>query len=393
MQLVLRDFNEWDTLLPLTYTRSVADIRIGILTLKDKWEKRLQSPAAVLTRDYLQEKYPVLANASDTLVINAAVLPTPEYTAAILALKPSEALYYRELPVAFRTAGSPAADEYTAFHIRHIDSPIRHIRYPWDIFAYNAEELSADFELLTRHKESQSLSDSNRVIGDPEKVFLAPGAKVEASVLTTSAGPIYLAADSEVMEGCLIRGGLALGEGAQLKMGTRIYGATTIGPQCRVGGEVSNSVIFGYSNKAHDGFLGNSVIGEWCNLGADTNNSNLKNNYGIVRVWSECEERYIPTGLQFCGLIMGDHSKSGINTMFNTGTVAGVYANIFGGGFPDKFIPSFSWGGASGLETFELEKAAEVAERVMARRKIPFSAHDRRIMRHIFKLTSRFREK
>jgi UDP-N-acetylglucosamine diphosphorylase/glucosamine-1-phosphate N-acetyltransferase len=228
-------------------------------------------------------------------------------------------------------------------------------------------------------------------LGDPSLLFLEPGAKAQASIFNTQTGPIYLGKDSEVMEGCLVRGGLALCEGAGLKMGAKIYGPTTIGPHAKVGGEVNNSVILGYSNKGHEGFLGNSVLGEWCNLGADTNNSNLKNTYDAVDIWDYAQGRYRSTGLQFCGLFMGDHAKTGINTMLNTGTVVGVAANVFGGGFPPKFIPDFSWGGAEGLTTHRLDKALQTAKAVMARRNTPLTEAAAQLLQAVFQQTKAYR--
>jgi UDP-N-acetylglucosamine diphosphorylase/glucosamine-1-phosphate N-acetyltransferase len=267
--------------------------------------------------------------------------------------------------------------------------PIIKISYPWDIFSNNEKAIASDFELITKGRTSANLSNTNRYIGN--NIFIEEGAKVEFSILNATTGPIYIGKDAEIMEGAIVRGPLALCEHAALKMGAKIYGATTIGPHSKMGGEISNSVIFGYSNKAHDGFLGNSVLGEWCNLGADTNNSNLKNNYALVKVWNYPQERFINTNLQFCGLIMGDHSKSGINTMFNTGTVVGVSANIFGDGFPRNFIPSFSWGGAQGFTVFTINKAFEVASQVMKRRNIDFSDDDKAILTHIFEVTEKYR--
>ena len=257
----------------------------------------------------------------------------------------------------------------------------------WDIFSKNGDAIKADFDLITRGRTSQPLSTSNTVIGDAKQIFLEEGAIVEASILNTNTGPIYIDKDAEIMEGSVVRGPFSLGEHAALKLSTKIYGPTTVGPHSKVGGEVNNSVIFAYSNKGHDGFLGNSVIGEWCNLGADTNNSNLKNNYGNVKLYNYSQKKMIDTGLQFCGLIMGDHSKCGINTMFNTGTVVGVGANIFGGGFPPTHIPSFSWGGADGMEEYKFDKMIETASRVYARRNLTVNAVEKDILEKIFKNT------
>jgi UDP-N-acetylglucosamine diphosphorylase/glucosamine-1-phosphate N-acetyltransferase len=244
---------------------------------------------------------------------------------------------------------------------------------------------------LTKGRKSQPLNNSCRNIGKG-KIFIEEGASANDTTFNTTTGCIYIGKDAEVMEGSVVRGPFALCEHSVLKMSSKIYGATTIGPHSKVGGEVNNSVVFGYSNKAHDGFLGNSVIGEWCNLGADTNNSNLKNNYANVKLWNYSGENFIDTGLQFCGLIMGDHSKCGINTMFNTGTVAGVSSNIFGSGFPRNFIPSFSWGGAQGFTTYRFEHAIETAQLVMQRRNTELTDNDKDILKYIFDNDEKFRK-
>lgn len=389
MKIFLTDQQEWNSLLPLTYTRSVADVRVGILTIREKWERRSGLETAVLSGNYLSSKYDSPSYQGDYMLINSSVLASPELFNAISELKKGEELSGEYGFIALKSEGNPLQPEGEFSKVKYRGKEIR-IRYPWDIFSFNKVALEEDFELLTKGRTSQQIASSNTIIGEG-RIFLEEGAKAEASIINTQDGPVYLAKGAEIMEGCMVRGGLALGEGAALKMGTKIYGATTIGPHSKVGGEVNNSVIFGYSNKAHDGFLGNSVIGEWCNLGADTNNSNLKNNYGMVKVFSEEKVAYVSTGLQFCGLIMADHSKCGINTMLNTGTVVGVNANVFGGGFPPKHIPSFSWGGAEGFITFDIEKSFEVSERVMSRRGLPFTDTDREIMRHIFNLSAKFR--
>ncbi|MFZ5554109.1 MAG: GlmU family protein [Bacteroidota bacterium] len=390
MNFILYDHSEWQQLLPLTYTRSVADIRVGILTIREKWENYLGHPVRIYCNGYLSGKYGY-AGKGDWVIINSSVLPDAEIAAQLNTFENGMSISGNSSWVASCFSGDindfiPSSDGTS-----HMAVGMKKISRPWDIFRMNGEEMKKDFELLTKGKISQKISDSNKIVGT-HPVFLEEGAKCEASVINTTDGPVYIGKNAEIMEGSLIRGPLALCEGAQLKMGTKIYGPTTIGPHCKVGGEVNNSVIFGYSNKAHDGFLGNSVIGEWCNLGADTNNSNLKNNYGNVEMWNDAEGDYIPTGLQFCGLIMGDHSKCGINTMFNTGTTAGVNANIFGGGFPKKNIPSFAWGGPEGLTEYDLDKAIETAGRVMARRNMTLSDGDKEIFRQIFNITKKFRK-
>lgn len=374
MNYVLFDDAGWSDLLPLTFTRPACEIRIGILTIREKWERRLKTTAFYKTQDYLQDKFTFRINESHpTIYINGRVCPDDACAAEVKKLKPGEALFSGETLVAYCEKMS-----------RKIASKgkITLVSFPWDIFRNNAIELANDFILITKGRKTKTLSRSNKTLGKG-RIFLETGASVACAILNTQNGPVYIGKDAVVMEGCMIRGGFSLGEHSELKMGAKIYGPTTIGPHCKVGGEVNNSVIFGYSNKAHDGFLGNSVLGEWCNLGADTNNSNLKNNYGEVKAWSYTQQKMIGTGLQFCGLVMGDHSKAGINTMFNTGTVVGVNANIFGGGFPPAHLPSFSWGGSDQLGKYEFNKAMEVAARVMERRNMPLTGADKRILKHI----------
>lgn len=382
MEYILKDFSEWSSLRPLTLTRSVADIRIGILTIREKWNLHLSASTSVSTEDYLQKLYYPVTKGPAT-ILRSSILPDKNLVKAIRSMNSMTALWKGDLLLAMKAESDVVNCDPTTLSRIEYSSEIHSLSFPWDIFSLNKTALELDFDLLTEGKKSQPLSDSNKITGNG-KIFLEEGAKCEASYLNATDGPIYLSKNSEVMEGSMIRGPFALGNDSQLKMGTKIYGATTIGPHCKVGGEISNSVIFGFTNKAHDGFLGNSVLGEWCNLGADTNNSNLKNNYGIVKAWSYEKKDYASTGLQFCGLIMGDHSKSGINTMFNTGTVVGVSSNIFGGGFPDKFIPSFSWGGADGFTTFEWEKALDVFERVMERRKLKLSPEMKTVLYHLY---------
>lgn len=378
-------------LLPLTFTRPVADIRIGILTIREKWERYTGNRPSSKTQTYLSSKFPTEYTIdTDNIWINGSVLPNIGLLEEIKNLHPHQILVRDQTVIAVNSGNDQAFPLYastdpgfTRFESR---AEIVQINTSWDIFSKNDAALRADFELLTKGRSSVPISETNLVMGE-ENIFLEAGAKVECAILNAQTGPIYIGKDAEVMEGSIIRGPFALGEHAALKLGTKIYGATTIGPQSKVGGEVNNSVIFGYSNKAHDGFLGNSVVGEWCNLGADTNNSNLKNNYGQVKLWNYGTEDYVPTGLTFCGLIMGDHSKCGINTMFNTGTVVGVNANIFGAGFPATHVPSFSWGGAEGVTVYKLQNAFEVAARVYERRGMIFDEQEQKILTHIFEMT------
>ncbi|HUW06799.1 MAG TPA: GlmU family protein [Williamwhitmania sp.] len=390
--LVLFDSNHRD-LLPLTFTRPVAEIRVGILTITRKWEMFLGLKASFYTEDYLQEKYPMVLT-DDNLLVNGGVIPERELAKRVSTLSFGEALTWKGELIAARASSSEASKilsgDLTGLRVHNLDAEPVKVARPYDIFRLNGQAIHLDFEELTLGRKSASLSSTNRVIA-PENVFVEEGAYVECSIINASTGPIYIGEHAEIMEGSIVRGPFALCEHSSLKMGAKIYGPTTIGPYSKVGGEINNSVVFGYSNKAHDGFLGNSVIGEWCNLGADTNNSNLKNNYEEVKLWSYSEERFVKTGLQFCGLIMGDHSKCGINTMFNTGTVVGVSANIFGDGFPRNYIPSFSWGGAAGMVDYLLEKALQTAEKVVARRGIDLSEVDKKVLQHIYDNTPRYR--
>jgi len=392
MALILFDDHSWDNLLPLTFTRPVSELRIGILSIAEKWEHELQVRSTPLTKKYLRGKFPCRAG-EDNLYVNATLLPESRIVDHIKELQGNQALIQKGVLLAVRT-GEECEDSFSPDRwIREAKEYVGELSlmdYPWKIFRLNGQEIKADFLRITRGRESETLSDTVRV-DRPENVFVEPGFSGGYFTLNASRGPIYLGAHSEIMEESVIRGPFALGEGAVVKMGARIYGPTTIGPYSKVGGEINNSVLQANSNKAHDGFLGNSVIGEWCNLGADTNNSNLKNNYAEVKVWNYPSGSYINTGNQFCGLIMGDHSKCGINTMFNTGTVVGVSANIFGSGFPSTFIPSFSWGGADGFRDYKMEKVLETANLVMERRGIELSLDDKAILNHIFQYSKIYR--
>jgi len=374
-------YDNWLNLNPLTLTKPVSALRIGITTIQEKWESFLGTKTQLKTcAPHLKSLDTWEQHLGETYIfINACIIPSPELVSSILNLKEGESLYQEGLSIASKIIIGNQSFEKEIQYPKELIS----IQYPWDIFSKNEMILKQDFEQITKGRKSQPLSSSNTIIGPHEFIFLEEGAKVEASNLNTDNGPIYIGKNAEIMEGSSIRGGLALCDSASLKLGTKIYGATTIGPHSKIGGEVNNSVVQGYTNKGHDGFLGNSVIGEWCNLGADTNNSNLKNNYGIVSVYNYNKKAYITSNLQFVGLIMGDHSKCGINTMFNTGTVVGVFANIFGGDFPPKYIPSFSWGGAAGFTPYDLDKAFEVADKVMERRGIRLGAEDKEILKHI----------
>lgn len=378
--------------LPFTYTRPVADMRIGILTIREKWEMYLQCKTSSLTQDYLQKKYPLSTGTNNTWIAGS-VCPDEVLVAELNSLSANESLWFKDRLIAVNTGGDSHLDleNSETFNKVETKSEVFSIENPWDIFSKNDVAIKADYKYLTAGRTSQKISPTNQVIA-PENVFLEEGATLECATLNATSGPIYIGKDAEVMEGAIIRGPFALGEHATVKMGAKIYGATTVGPHSKVGGEVSNSMLMGYSNKGHDGFLGNSVLGEWCNLGADTNNSNLKNNYANVKLWNYAKQRFVNTGLTFCGLMMGDHSKCGINTMFNTGTVVGVNANIFGAGFPRNFVPSFSWGGSSGFSEYKLKDAVSVAQRVYQRRGLEFNEIEEAILANVFEQTQHYRK-
>ncbi|WP_297333268.1 GlmU family protein [Flavobacterium sp.] len=390
MNYILFDGPVRNALLPFTFTRPVADIRIGILTIREKWEKHLGYTTTTLTEEYLMEKYPMV-EMEENIMINASFLPTEDMAEMVQSLEENQALFYGDDVIAFFTKDTQEEVDFDTYDIIEYSGDCLRVENPWDIFAKNDAAIREDFELLTEGRVSQPIPASVNTIA-PHNIFIEEGAKLEFVTLNASTGPIYIGRDTEIMENSVIRGPFALCEGAQVKLATKVYGATTVGPHSRIGGEVSNSVLFGYSNKGHDGFLGNSVLGEWCNLGADTNNSNLKNNYEEVKLWSYEKGIFAKTGLQFCGLMMGDHSKCGINTMFNTGTVVGVSANIFGAGFPRNFVPSFSWGGASGFTTYITKKAFETAKIVMSRRNVAFTEQDAAILEHVFEETKQWRK-
>ena len=389
MNYILFDGSARSQLLPFTYTRPVADLRVGILTIREKWEKMLGYTTSSVTEDYLVDKFPMV-EFNDNIFINASIIPSENIVKMIKSLTENNAIFLDNEPLAFFAKKDQEVNFDTYNVTDYSFKDIIKIENTWDIFKLNGEAIDRDFKLLTSGRDSQPIPDSV-VVFNEQQIFIEEGAVLPLCSLNATEGPIYIGKDSEIMEGALIRGPFALCNNATVKMGAKIYGPTTIGPHSKIGGEINNCVIFGYSNKGHDGFLGNSVLGEWCNLGADTNNSNLKNNYAEVRLWDYETERFAKTGLQFCGLMMGDHSKCGINTMFNTGTVIGVSANVFGSGFPRNFIPSYSWGGYSGMMTYKTNKAFEVAKVVMERRNESFTAVDRQILEHIFEETKRFR--
>jgi UDP-N-acetylglucosamine diphosphorylase/glucosamine-1-phosphate N-acetyltransferase len=392
MSTILFDDHTRFKLLPFTHTRPVGDVRCGILTMRQRWEHFIPGPTGTISENYLQELFPLHAG-MDNLFINGTIFATQELAHALQALPEGHKLVKDNVLIGFRTNNHvpqwEQIEKFTKlFNENNFEGDFKHLQNVWDIFSLNSFAIQHDIELLSHGCKSAPVPNGVTVIGKG-KLFIEESAKILAgTIINTDAGAVYIGADAEVMEGCLLRGPIALCSHAVIKMGAKIYGATTIGPGCKVGGELNNVVFFANSNKAHDGFLGNAVIGEWCNLGADTNCSNLKNNYDEVQLWNEHLGRLVKTGLTFCGLIMGDHSKCGINTMFNTGTVVGVSCNIFGQGFPNKFIPSFCWGGSDAMSTYEFDKAMETIGRVMARRNLTLSVPEINLYRYIFENTS-----
>lgn len=389
MNYILFDGVVRDSLLPLTFTRPVADIRIGILTIREKWEIYLGATTTTLTEEYLEIKYPMV-EMEDNIMIDSSILPNIKLVNCIQNLTENQAVFYNNEVIAFYSKDTQEVVDFDSYEVIEYSEELIQIKNTWDIFKLNDIAIKLDFELVTENRKSQPIPNGVNVL-NPENIFIEEGAQVLFSTLNASNGPIYIGKDALIMEGSSIRGPFSLGEESVVKMGTKIYGATTVGPFSKVGGEINNSVIFGYSNKGHEGFLGNSVLGEWCNIGADSNNSNLKNNYAEVRLWSYETENFAKTGLQFCGLIMGDHSKCAINTMFNTGTVIGVSANIFGSNFPRNFIPSFSWGGAAGFSVYQVNKAIETADLVFKRREMEFDEKEQDILKHVFEQTKKYR--
>ena len=397
MNIILFDSPRRVELLPLTHTRPVGDLRIGILTIAEKWARRLGGAVSYLTENYLAPLYPLVTSERNVL-LNGAFLPTVPLLSFLRELAVNTAYFHEgeliaaELNAAAvqRYATDGSLDGIEVKDLPHL--PLFEVRHPADLFTQNGRALTDDFEVLVAGNESAPLPPSNLLIGPADQLFLEEGVSIQGCTINCTTGPVYIARDAVILEGSQLRGPIAINAGAVVKMGTRIYGATTIGPQCKVGGEINNVIFQANSNKGHDGFLGNAVIGAWCNLGAGTNASNLKNDYGNVKVYSYTEQAMRATGLQFHGLVMGDHSKCGINTMFNTGTVVGFSCNVFGAGFPPTFLPSFTWGGAEGLQPYRLDKAMDTGERVMARRGQLFGQDERRMFTEVFRRSAGYRE-
>lgn len=376
-----------ENLLPLTYFRPTSYLRVGIDTLKEKWENVLNTKMSCLTDDYLQEKFPVNFE-KDNIYISGHIIANNKLVPLIKALEKNQGIFNSNNEIIAYRGEKFNLSEFRKIEKKKSDIEVEQttqIINPWDIISLNKEQIKKDFVRLFSNKKSESLSNTNIIIGN-HPVFIEKGAKIEASIINVEEGPIYIGKNVLIMEGSMIRGPFAILENAMLKMGTKIYGGTTIGPQSKVGGEVSNAVFIANSNKGHDGYLGDSVIAEWCNLGADTNNSNLKNNYSQVKMWNYPIQDFINTGMQFCGLVMGDHSKAGIATMFNTGTVVGVSSNIFGGDYQPKFFPSFKWGNKQEMNNYRFDKATELAQIVMKRRNIIFNEIEKRLFENIYKL-------
>ncbi len=389
--IILFDDESREQMLPLSYTRPVAEMRTGIFTIRERWEKLLNGKASYITSDYLSERFPMVLE-DDNIVINGAVMPNDRLVRLIEQLEPNEALMSNDDLIAARLNSTQFENLFRDESIEEIvgldlsDTPFIHLAYPWDLFLYLRATIEYDYDLVTKGRISQSIPSHNQVLA-LDNIFVEEGAQVTCAILNAQSGPIYIGKNAQIMEGAVIRGPVTIGEGTIVKMGAKIYGPTAIGPDCRVGGEIKEVVILGHSNKAHDGYLGNSIIGEWCNLGAGTSVSNLKNNYSNVRMWDFSSQTMRDTGLQYLGTVMGDHSKTGIQTMFNTGTIVGVAANIFGEGYPPKVVPSFSWGGASGLTTHRLEDALDTARKVISRREMHLTSEEEDILRHVFEIT------
>ena len=389
--ILFDDANTRSNLLPLTFTRPTADLRVGITTIREKWDSLLGAETSTLTEKYLEKKFPTIKKANNIL-INGSVIPSTELVSQIKKLKANQAISCEDTIVAYRmdAEGLEGSNDEAFEHMEEIEftKDLIKINYLWDLFLLNDELIRKDFLRLTAGRKSQKISKTNTIIGDETQIFIEKGAKIEGAILNATTGPIYVGKNAEIMEGARIRGPLAMNENAQVKMGAVVYGATTLGPYAKVGGEVQNVIFIGYSNKPHDGFLGNSVVGEWCNIGAGTNSSNLKNTYDEIKLWSYTWETFERTGQQFCGLFMGDHTKVAIQTTFNTGTIIGVGATVFGAGFQRNFIPSFTWGG----KQHDLNKVIEIAERMYTRRNKEFGKIDADILKKVFQITHAYRK-
>lgn len=378
-------------LLPFTYTRPIARIRCGIMTLAEKWQHYLNSDVSYLTEDYLQKKFPTQYS-QDNYYINGSLIPDKELVNTILKIPADTALISEngEL-LALHSGNQYTRSEQLSKENRQFTytGDIIQINQVWDIFQMNPTQIRADFEMITSSKSSKSIADPHTICYNSDQIFIEDGAQIKAAVLNAETGPIYIGKNAQISEGALIQGPFALNEGSVVAQGAKIRPGTSVGPYCKVGGEINNAVFLGYSNKGHDGYLGNAVIGEWCNLGANTNNSNLKNDISPVKIHSYVTGQLENTEMTFCGLFMGDYSKAGINTMFNTGTVVGVGVNVFGAGFQAKHVPSFTWGGAAeGYEPYRIEKAVTVIQNTQQQKKMEFSSIDEAIFREVHQLST-----
>ncbi|WP_341664331.1 putative sugar nucleotidyl transferase [Blattabacterium cuenoti] len=391
MNFILYDGIEWKKLFPITLTRPVSEIRLGLFTIKERWEKYIGKTAYdIITQPFLSKKYSKKKDSyfENMLFINSSFLPNEELIQFLFSLKENETIFFKEKMIAFKKNFLVKKDIFSlskkctkTYYVKQVI----HIQYPWEIFTNNEIILKEDFMFFTKGKKSFSLLGNNHVLCK-NKIFLEEDIKANNVVLNAQFGPIYIEKGVEIMEGSVIRGPVSIGKSSILNVGSKIYGGTTIAPFCKVGGEIFNSVIFSYSNKVHDGFLGNSILGEWCNLGAGTNISNLRNDYKKVTVWNYEKKDFFPTNLQFFGIIMGDHSKSAINTQFNTATIVGVSNSIFGYGFPPRYIPSFYLGGIQSKKRISFHQICETSEIMMNRRNRNFSVLDKKILKYLYQL-------
>lgn len=393
--IILFDNEARDEMLPLTFTRPVCDLRVGILTIRQKWEKWMNAKVSCITQDYLSEKFP-LEYGDENYLIDGSIMPSDQLVTLLGEMGSNEAYLKNDSLVVAKLSGKQfkkLLEDDDFGQIRGMDiseTRFTKINHLWDLIQFNDQAIKEDFRLLTGGRRSMPLHPSN-YCSNADQIFIETGAKVHASYLNTDNGPIYVGKNAEIMEGSCLRGSVALGEGAVLKLGAKVYGATSLGPKSVVGGEVKNVIFQANSNKGHDGYLGDSYVGEWCNFGAGSSCSNLKNNFSNVSIWNYRLQNFADTGMMKCGVIMGDYSMCAINTSFYTGSVVGVSANIFGAGIPPRHIPGFSWGGGEGLTTYRIEKAFETAERVAPTKGYSMSVQDRLILMRIFEDTAAHR--
>lgn len=394
-QIILFDNEVRNRLLPFTYIRPVCEMRVGILTIREKWERWMQLPVSFITQDYLAERYPLDFD-TENFFVNGSVLPSAQLVKLLRQMETGEAFLRGDELIAAKMTGDQFDQLINDDEIEDLkgidleDTEYLKIDYLWDIPAISEQAIREDYEILTKERTSQPIAATNRVLG-AANIFLEEGVDMELATLNAQSGPIYIGKNATIMEGAILRGPVCIGAESVVKMGAKIYGGTTLGPMAKAGGEIKNSILMGYCNKGHDGYLGDSVIGEWCNIGAGTSASNLKNNYSEVRIWNYEEEKFLATGRQFCGLFMGDYSKCGVNTMFNTGTIVGICSNIFGSGFPRTFIPSFSWGGHHGFQTYRTDRAFEAIDLTMARKEKTLSVQERLVILRVFEETTKYR--